>query len=337
MSTERTPNDLKAQLIADGVISSPEATLTPFSGGVSSDVYLVVDGGRQFVVKQALEKLRVQDEWLSDPARIVCEQSYLEYVGARVPAAVPQVLDIGDGYFTMEYVAGLANWKAELLAGRFSTEAAQRAGEILGAIHRVSYRDPTAEELFPNHLYFHQLRIDAYLLTTAERTPEVRQLIEAEAERLAATHECLVHGDFSPKNMLVGTEASEDEGRVVLLDCETANFGDGAFDLAFILTHLHLKGLFHAPVWERSRDCIETLVRSYFTALGASPERTAELDMRAAHLLQIILLARVNGKSPAEYLNPAQQTLIRELIPDTLPHRQTLQSFLARWLAALPH
>ena len=320
-------------MLRDGAITSAEATLTPLTGGVSSDVYLVrgsgVAGREEFVVKQALAQLRVRAEWHADPARIVCEENYFKYAGERMPGVVPSIFVVGEGYFAMDFIPDLQNWKAEMLVGRFDQWIAGRVGEILGTVHRLSYGDPLAEALFPNHAFFHELRIHPYLLTTAERTPALRDMLVAEAERLGRTHECLVHGDYSPKNMLVGP------GRVVVLDAETANFGDGAFDLAFVLTHLHLKGLLHGENFAPAQQCVWELIRRYFDALSATPARQQELEARTARLLQMILLGRVEGKSPAEYLREPHNALIRRFIHESLPQDLTLPAVSDAWFGSL--
>ena len=134
-----------------------------------------------------------------------------------------------------------ASWKQMLLRGEARIADASQAAAMLGAIHAHSAGDSEAERDFDTTANFIQLRIDPYLLTTGKRHSDLRHLFEAEAERLASTRQCLVHGDFSPKNLMVSP------ARMVLLDCEVAWYGDPAFDLAFLLTHLLLKGIYHAP------------------------------------------------------------------------------------------
>jgi aminoglycoside phosphotransferase (APT) family kinase protein len=316
-------------MLTDGTLRHRDAHWSQFGGGVSSDVYLVRDRERIFVVKQVLAKLRVRDDWHADTSRIHSEIEYLRWVGQRLPEAVPRLLATGDGYFTMEFLdTSYRNWKTMMLAGQFDARIAARAGTILGGIHRMSFHSPEVERLFPHHHLFHQLRIEPYLLTTAARTPALRALIEAEARRLGETHECLMHGDYSPKNMLAAPD------RLVVLDCETANYGDPAFDLAFLLTHLLLKGLYHSPAVAPALRCAQAAVAAYFSALTAQPERRAELDGRTARLLQIILLARVDGKSPAEYLTPEHAQFLREFIHRSLTEQLQLNEVIDRWFQA---
>ena len=241
---------------------------------------------------------------------------------------MPQLLASGNGYFTMEYLGpGFANWKTTLFSGDTNPATAARVAEILGDIHRLSYLDDEAHKLFATGELFHQLRISPYLLTTAERHPQLRCEIEAEAARLAATHESLVHGDYSPKNILFRA----DPPRTVILDCEVAWFGDPAFDLSFLLTHLLLKGLFHPTA-----ACTAAAINAYFLALASAPSRTAELDHRTARLTQMLLLARVDGKSPAEYLTPTHHTFIRDFVYANLKTATDLATLTTRWFLTIP-
>jgi aminoglycoside phosphotransferase (APT) family kinase protein len=66
-------------------------------------------------------------------------------------------------------------------------------------------------------------------LTTGKRHPSLSNHFREEAERLLSSGEVLVHGDFSPKNMMIGSD------KVVLLDHEVAHFGDSALTLLSLL------------------------------------------------------------------------------------------------------
>jgi aminoglycoside phosphotransferase (APT) family kinase protein len=290
----------------DGVVRSPEARLTPLSGGVSCEIYLVEDGAERFVVKRALAKLRVAADWFADVNRNRHEWQYIRYVAQFLPEAVPVLrqCSAADNYFAMEHLDGsYLNWKQLLLAGDARVEHAGRAGNLLGQIHRHSAGDAEARRLFDTTPNFHQLRIEPYLLATAAKHPGLRPFIEAEAARLGDTRECLVHGDFSPKNILVSP------ARMVLLDCEVAWYGDPAFDLAFLLNHFFLKSLLHAPREAGLRPMVEKFWSEYQAARPAPA-----LERRVGRLLPMLMLARVDGKSPAEYLNAARQDFVREFV-----------------------
>lgn len=320
------------QLRRDGWIQDPDARLTPLSGGVSSDIYLVEDGPERFVVKRALARLRVKDDWFADVSRSATEEAYLRHVARWLPDAVPQLrfANPSAGYFAMEYLgAGWTNWKQLLLAGRCDVAQAGRAGFVLGTIHRRSASDTEVIRTFDTTLSFHQLRTDPYLLTTGQRHPRLRDRFFHEAARLESTRECLVHGDFSPKNILVGAD------RMILLDCEVAWYGDPAFDVAFLLNHLYLKSLYHAPRLLALDAVITGFWRAYRETRGNATDET--LETRVAPLLLMLMLARVDGKSPAEYLNSTQQQFVRNFVCEMLPATPTrLETVSEAWFERLP-
>jgi aminoglycoside phosphotransferase (APT) family kinase protein len=317
---------LLEQLRRDGHVRSPGARLTPLAGGVSSDIYLVEDGRERFVVKRALPRLRVADEWFADVRRNLVEREYLECIRRLCPDAVPRVFFAKPdaGYFGMEHLgAGFQNWKQLLLAGQFEPAHAARAGHVLGEIHRRTAGNEDLRRRFDTTDSFHQLRTAPYLLRAAERHPELGERIAAEAARLEAARECLVHGDFSPKNLLIG------EGRLVVLDAEVAWYGDPAFDVAFLLNHLLLKRLRHAPRGEELADLIFAFWRAY---RAARSEVGGELAGRVAGLLPWLLLARVDGKSPVEYLDPARQEFVRQFVRVRAAGRvEGLEPLIAGW------
>jgi molybdopterin-guanine dinucleotide biosynthesis protein A/aminoglycoside phosphotransferase (APT) family kinase protein len=326
------PPGLLPALRAAGLVDGPAPRLTPLGGGVSSDIFLVEDGPARFVVKRALARLRVRDEWRADVGRNRVEQDYLAYAAAAVPGAVPRILhaDPEAGWFAMEFLGGeLRNWKTELLAGRADPGTARLAGETLGRLHAASWGDPRARDRFATLRNFTDLRIEPYLLTTAARVPEVRGILEEEAARLASTGLALVHGDYSPKNLMVAP------GRLVVLDAETAWFGDPAFDAAFLMNHLHLKALLHATAPGPMVALAAAAWAAYARALG--PRAGADLEARTVRLTLCLMLARVRGKSPAEYLDEGRGRLVADFACRHLPNPPATMAALSReWLAALP-
>ena len=325
---------LAALLLRSGGVS-PGARFTPLTGGVSSEIVRVEDGGQVFVAKRALAKLKVRDDWRADPARIRHEHRYMTTVAGFLPDAVPRVLRTDDdgGWFAMEWLGeGWSNWKADMLAGRADPDVARRAGRILGIIHRETHGSEELRSAFDTTQNFYDLRLDAYLLTTGRRHPGLEDLFRAEADRIRSTRECLVHGDYSPKNMLVRGD------RLVVLDCEVAWFGDPRFDLAFLLNHLHLKALHHAPHGEVFAPLVAAATSAYFEQRRLAPEEAAAFDRDVAHLLLMLLLARVDGKSPVEYLAdaPDKQDFVRRFVTDHLTAGPGPSADLTRdWFAEL--
>lgn len=312
----------------DGLVRAPDARLTPLSGGVSGEIQLVEAGGERFVVKRALPKLKVATDWFADVSRNRHEAEFIRYVGRFLPQAVPALRACSDAdhYFAMEYLGGdFRNWKQLLLAGQMDAEPARGAGMVLAQIHRRSAGDLEAKRLFDTTANFFQLRIDPYLLATAAKHPALRARFEAEAARLAGMTECLAHGDFSPKNILISPT------RLVVLDCEVAWYGDPAFDVAFMLNHFLLKALRHAPRHAGMRPLINA-----FWAAYQEQYPSPKIEPRVRGLLPMLLLARVDGKSPAEYLTPARQELVRRFAPEQiLSDHSSLPDLVGAWFDRL--
>jgi len=327
------PEEFLELLRRDGVLRHEGVKLTPMTDGVSSEIYRVDDGDESFVVKRALPKLKVRDDWTANVDRNRVEQSCIEYVARYLPEAVPRLLPgrKDRGYFAMEFLgAEFTSWKKLLLRGETRIEHASHAAKILGAIHAQSAGNAEAAEQFDTTPNFMELRIEPYLITTASRHLDLQSAIEAEAQRLASSRICLVHGDFSPKNMMISPS------RFVLLDCEVAWYGDPAFDLAFLLTHLLLKGLYHAPRQIGLDEMSRTFWLRYVEEVADSID-TRALEFRVARLLPMLLLARVDGKSPVEYLTIPQQTdwvrkFTRTAIMDAYPD---LDLLMDQWFTGL--
>jgi aminoglycoside phosphotransferase (APT) family kinase protein len=325
----QTSNILDA-LRRNGHVLDPHAHLAPLNGGVSSEVYLVEDSGRKFVVKRALPKLNVKDDWFADIGRNTSERDYIACVNQMMPGAVPQLYFScpEKGYFGMEFLdESFTNWKDLLLAGDARIRHAELAGNILGEIHRRTAYDDSLRTQFDTTANFCQLRIEPYLLTTGARHPSLQGAFEAEAKRLEATREALVHGDFSPKNILINGD------RMVLLDCEVAWYGDPAFDVAFLLNHFFLGSLYHAPRVLEHQHMVDIFWRTYVQhRSGIDANRIEE---RLALLLPMLLLARVDGKSPVEYLTPARQEFIRTFAYKSITSPAGLANLCDRWFAEI--
>lgn len=272
--------------------------LTPLTGGVASDIWKVETGDRVFVVKRALAKLRVAGDWRAPMSRNASEVDWLRTVGAITPGAVPRVLahDPVIGAFAMEFLdpADHPVWKSELLAGRADVAFAGRLGETLASIHRATAGDAAVAARFATGETFHAIRLEPYLEATARAHPDLAEPLFALSRDTRAKELALVHGDVSPKNILVGP------GGPVILDAECAWYGDPAFDLAFCLNHLLLKAIAAPNARDALADSFARLAARHLA--GVTWEAPDDLEARAARLLPALLLARVDGKSPVEYM-----------------------------------
>ena len=199
-----------------------------------------------------------------------------------------------------------------------------------GRIHGESWHDIRAAELFNTDRNFHDLRVEPYLLAAAERNDAIASLIRAEAARLSSTKKALVHGDYSPKNLMVAG------GRLVVLDCEVAWFGDPAFDLCFLLNHLLLKALHLPGDAEEFLGLASRALSAYESELGQARFETVAASAPA--LLLCLMLARVDGKSPVEYLTcPERKEFIRAFVHANLPSPPAeLPALFSAWKRALP-
>ena len=183
-------------------------TFEPLTGGVSSDIWMIRQGDRKLVVKRALAKLNVAQEWRAPVSRNAADAEWLRAAGRIVPGSVPQVLyeDAAAGLFVMSYIepAQAPVWKARLLAGDVDVAFAAAVGRTIGRIHAATAGRPEVAATFPNAAAFHALRLAPYLEATAEKHPALASRILAIARTTADRQECLIHGDVSPKNILVG-------------------------------------------------------------------------------------------------------------------------------------
>jgi 5-methylthioribose kinase len=202
-----------------GLLEANEhAAIEPLTGGVSSLILKAdLPNGRQVCVKKALPKLKVADHWEADPIRNAAERASLKIFSDITPGTTPAVLheDPVEQLFIMEYLANARTWKADLHDGQIDPVQAERAGRILGRVHaRTSHRHDL-RTVFGNHELFEQLRIDPYLRTIARRHPDLEQTVAKMIDSIDNHRECLVHGDYSPKNILISGN-----DRMVILDHE---------------------------------------------------------------------------------------------------------------------
>src|SRR5580698_7072158 len=282
-----------------GLLNAGEPVrLTPLTGGVSSDISLVEAGCRRFCIKRALPRLKVAAVWEAPVKRNAAEAAYMRAVACWLPHAVPRVLgeDAKAGWFAMDYLAPEDHplWKAQLLAGIVEVDFAAAVGRDLAIIHARSAADPSIPAAFANDDTFEAIRIEPYLRATGRAHPELAARFNELALVTLSTKRALVHGDVSPKNILQGPAGP------VFLDAECAWFGDPALDLAFCLNHLLLKGAREGADRKHYKDAFFALASLYLA--GVDWESATEIEARAAALLPALFLARVDGKSPVEYL-----------------------------------
>lgn len=280
------------------------------SGGVSSRaVWVRMPAGEEWVLKQSLAKLRVRADWFSDPARIGREAEGLRVCAELAPAGATPRLVFEDG--SNQIVAMTAvpqphdNWKRLLLEGRVSLDHVAQFADILAALHRRSHEQRAAlAARFADRQFFESLRVEPYYEYTAAQVPEAAAFYQRLIADTRARHDSFVHGDFSPKNVLVWRD------RLVLVDYEVAHWGDPAFDLGFALTHLLAKAG-HVP---GMRGAFAAAARGFWRRyLAQTSDVFAGLEERAIRHTLGCTLARVDGRSPLEYLTAEGRARQRKL------------------------
>lgn len=279
-------------------------------GGVSSDIRIVETAQGRYVVKQALEKLKVKADWHADPARSSIEVEALRIIADLLgPAHAPHVLwvDPAAHRFAMELIAPrYRNWKQELLRGHVDRATARAAGRLLGQLHVRSSGSAAIARSFANVDPFNELRIRPFFERVAAKNPDLADGIASTVSGIRQHRCALVHGDYSPKNLMV------DGGDVVILDCEVAHWGDPRFDLAFCLTHLLLKSF-------RRGALTHALTSAALGFLSAYCETGMQVvDEHLTRQTACLLLARLEGDSPADYLSDLDTSRVKQFARELL-------------------
>ncbi|RYF76879.1 MAG: aminoglycoside phosphotransferase family protein, partial [Comamonadaceae bacterium] len=258
------------------------------TGGVSSDIWRADLPDGTLCVKRALAELKVQAEWRAPLDRNGYEWAWLQFASRHCPDNVPRPLahDAQAGLFAMSFLPPDRHpvWKEQLLRGEVSVDTARGVGALVGRLHAASAGDAQVARDFDSNANFHALRLEPYLLATTRAHPAVAPQLEQLAQRTGALHSVLVHGDVSPKNILVGPLGP------VLLDAECAWYGDPAFDVAFCLNHLLLKGFLRPQARPALAEAFAVLWAAYRPLIGW--ERAEALEARAAALLPALMQAR---------------------------------------------
>lgn len=308
------PAQIPAWLLERGLTADPaRVTVRELPGGVSNHAWWVERPEGPLVLKQARARLAVAMEWVADVRRIIREAEAMEWLHGRIgPPAIPRMLllDRRVMVMAMEAVPPPAeNYKALLLRGDARLEHADRMGALLARLHTVG-EDRAARQAFGDTTFFEQLRMSPYYDTVAARHPALAGVIAALRAECLEQRWCLVHGDYSAKNVLVRAD-----GRLVLLDYEVAHFGNPSFDLAFVLPDYLCLALMHPARAGTYLAAARRLWLAYQHAVRL-PARSRE---RAGYHLAAVLLARVDGKSPFEYFtDPRLQHRARAIAGEAL-------------------
>ncbi|MEX0958674.1 MAG: aminoglycoside phosphotransferase family protein [Burkholderiales bacterium] len=307
--------------------------VTALTGGVSSDIVRVDLRRGPVCIKRALPKLKVEADWQAPVERNHWEIEWMKVAAGVEPDAVPQILgeDAGNGMFVMSFLPpeSYPVWKTQLRDGTISTDTAREVGRRIAAIHGATAGKLEIAKRFATDHIFHPIRLEPYLSATAKRHPALADRLQSLVRVTGATKKALVHGDVSPKNILVGPHGP------VFLDAECAWYGDPAFDLAFCLNHLLLKCVWRPRWTTRYLECFDVLAQTYLSNVGWEP--AVDIEARTAHLLPGLMLGRIDGKSPVEYITEEQdRECVRAFAGELLARPAgTLAALRDAWTVAL--
>jgi aminoglycoside phosphotransferase (APT) family kinase protein len=301
-------------LRVNGKIAADESPrVTVLAGGVSNRTVLVErSSGESWVIKQALEKLRVQVDWFSSPERIHREALGLRWLAQLAPAGTitPFIFEDHAGHLLAMAAVPQPhqNWKSMLLRGELETAHVQQFAQLLGAIHRESaIKRSELEPVFGDRGFFETLRLEPYYEYAASQVPEAAPFYAALLTETRQINDTIVHGDYSPKNVLVYHD------QLILLDHEVIHFGDPGFDLGFALTHFISKA-HHLPDHRAAfAEAARLTWRTYEETVG-DQGWASELQPRAVRHTLACLMARVAGRSPLEYLNADERANQRRIV-----------------------
>jgi 5-methylthioribose kinase len=292
-------------------------TVRSLSGGVSNKTLLVTRStGESWVIKQALSKLRVESDWFSNPARIQVEANGLRHLPRVAPEGTITPLIFADNAQSLLAMKAVPqphqNWKVRLLDGQIEPRYFRRFAEIIASIHRESTRSGSEfSSLFAAKEYFQTLRLEPYYEHTATVVPEAASFLNEIVQSTLSRSHALVHGDASPKNVLIHND------RLILLDHEVLHFGDPAFDIGFSLTHFLSKAL-HLPNHRRQfEEAARLFWNTYRKLVDEMPWFTDLIERAPKHTLAS-LLARVCGRSPLEYLGQQERLIQKKVVIDMI-------------------
>lgn len=284
---------------------SGNATVEVLTGGVSCVVLAVKSAQREIVVKQALPELKTKAKWVADQRRAIVEADAMRVYQSITPDSVPELLDCDEANFTLTMSRlpnTCTNWKQDMLEGRIHPEMGEKLGKILAQWHNKTAVDAAIKAKFMEGELFEQLRVSPFYRAVADKNPNLQKVINSLIEEITTEKIALVHGDFSPKNILATPDHSP-----IVLDFEVAHTGNPVFDLGFICAHLLCKTIRTNNSAEK-----EALIATATNFLNSYRQscNLATADSLPKHVA-LIALARVEGVSPVNYLDePAQQKLV---------------------------
>ena len=293
-------------------ILTGNASVEVLTGGVSCVVLAVSNSEIDLVVKQALPELKTKAKWVADQRRAIVEADAMKVYHAITPENVPELIDCDEENFTLtmsRLPRSCTNWKIDMLEGRIHPEMGEKLGRVLATWHNATAVDVAIKEKFMEGELFEQLRVSPFYRAVSAKNPSLQSAISDLIDEITTEKIALVHGDFSPKNIMATTDHSP-----VVLDFEVAHTGNPVFDLAFLTAHLLCKII--ATDNQGDKDLLAETANKFFKKYSETSRLpvSANLPKHTA----LIALARVEGVSPVNYLSPEQAERLVKLTKTTL-------------------
>jgi len=301
MSTELLTEDtVVAYLINKGIISATDKTeVEVLTGGVSNIVLAITTSNKKLVLKQALAELKVAEKWEADQRRAIVEANAIALFHKLSPDQVPNLVFLDPDRFILildRVPVGSTVWKTDLLDGVINPDVAGVLGKTLAQWHNFGESNKEARLQFMEDSLFEQLRVDPFYRFVAAKNEFLKPIIKKLISELEGDKTTIVHGDFSPKNIMVGMDE-----QVYILDFEVTHVGNPVFDLAFLLAHLLCK------LFRTNEPLDEKMLIASAQRFISSYEEIRSISESLSLHTALIALARVEGKSPVNYLDKVQQ------------------------------
>ncbi len=287
----------------------------PLKGGVSCEIYKVDTTTNSYCIKKALKKLRVEKDWYADPIRSYYEYLWLKKTKKILPSSIPEVISYNrmKNYLIIEYLnmSRYSNLKEDLLKGKVDLDNLNKIAKKLLYIHK-NLKSNYNKKIFQTHNFnFIKLRINPYLLELNKTYPELKKYINETVNLLRNNQHTVIHADFTPKNILVS------KNKQIILDAETANYGDPSFDIVSLINHLIIKLLFVNKNKKNFVLALKKIFNTYHS--NVTWEEKQDIIKRSLTLLPLMMLARVDGKSPVEYIkNNNEKNKLRRIALDLI-------------------
>ncbi len=301
----------RGQVPAEG-----EIEVRSLGGGISNTVLLIEWPDDSFILTQPLEQLRVQEKWQIHRRRVFNERDAMQFANQLLPPGhVPAVRFSDEENFVITMSRAdrrSVSWKQQLLAGQVDLSVAESAGSLLALLHNRAAGNESLKKRLGDQQILIEARVDPYFRTASRRHPDLKPIIDDEIERLLATALTLVHGDYSPKNLLVGPDQ-----KLVMIDFEVAHYGDPAFDVAFCLALMILGAVCFRRQTVQQLAAVKAMWNAYVRNIQILSR--PQIEATTIRQLGCTLLARIDGKSKVEYINDEPtRDLVRSMSRDVL-------------------